>query len=917
MKKLKQENVISPAAQAAQTTTCDNDQIALTINQVTSENALRSVARICFSNSLYDGKGHPCTVKHMLEIMQNPLVHLICDALRTINNMNWCDNQTLETITSQSWAQKLIQQEEKRMNKGRAKSLPRLKCDTPELVFAGLKHALPLFMFHSQRFENDDRQATKAVPSKLYMLDLDDLETPVQVAKTAHLDDPAFCQSNRIAYVGITPSYHGLRVVAELADNQTIEQAQNNLARFIAKQVLSATSISVTEQDINQWCDGVQGDNSKPKHFDTSCTDLSRASLAVSEDHIIYLDKTLLQFSSQADADKAAQTAAIAARNYTQQPNTTYTSTTTPLTIGTTTSAYPDTYITDDGTPVQYADIAANLLKIKNKGRTPQPGERNSTIYRAAHDLRTICGDNPLWIYSIMPDLGLSQTELQQCVNNAFKRDFKPEKTKELCNAISMAKMLNNSTTTTLQNEEIEEVEEVQNLDPNKIPIPPLPEVLQLLTKYVPPVYRWAVIMSCLPQLGALLSLARFYDGQTEHALSFITFVFGPQSGQKGTMITPAINCIQKPIREEDDLIIEQQDKYRDDVELLKNSENQPVNPHVEPRIINTSAGDTAVIDALIAANGKAVVGYAAEIDDFMAGMKKGSWTIPKAALKNAFDRGMRGVTYKSHTKKQVPYFFNLTATGTENCLGEFFDKNDMQGGLCTRIIAVPFPYEEFQKKQYTKKYTNEDYERIIHLCRMYNQMEGGTYKCGWLDKWLNDWAESKRQIAQATRNYALNTLHHRASIIGWRAGYMAAIMAGIATLDGDPKPKLTKELKQKQKDVIAFAQAVAEYTLQGQLYYFGEQMQTASMAKIKPSCALNQYQSTTGLKAVLLRLDDEFTQNDVFAARLDMGYTQGDSRDITRMTKNGLAEKFTDENGETKFRKTAKAKSYISKNRT
>ena len=884
-----------------------NQQV--TTEVTTAENT--QVPRLCSSTSIASTKATPCSVEQMLELMSHPLTKQICDALATINNTQWCDNQTLTTITAQDWAKSLIQAAEKRDkdNKGLKPSDQKyVHYTSHEQVFRALKEGLPVLYFHSQKFENDRRSSANAIPNLMYMLDIDHVSNPREIANLAHLDNADFCKNNHIAYVGVTPSSHGLRVVGVRQNGKNIEQAQTDLAYFIAKQVLSATSITVTEQDIHTW---LYGNDDTQGHFDTHCTDLARASFAPSIDHIIYLDKTLLEFPSQEEADRA-DNQSVTNQNNTHTTYTTTTQTTPNLPTTTTTTqttSFPTTFITDNGNTIDYKVIAQKLCMVKANNRPIQEGVRNSILYKTALALRPVCGDNPQWISSILPTFGLSTEEVHDICQNARKYgsqklDFQLDLTK----AIAMAEMETPCTSPgtrtpsyadgLAQTEEAEELQ-AEDLDPNFLPLPPLPEPLATLSKYVPQKYRWPLVMACLPQIGALLSGIRFKIGQKTHALAFMTLIFGPQRSFKGTILDAPIAAIQTPIREEDERKNQLRDEYIEAKETHADGEGLPKNPHAEPRLVSMAAGESAILDALLDNEGKAVVGYTAEIDNLIAGLSKGSWCLPKSAFKDAFDLALRGTTYKSRTKKQVQFFYNLTATGTLNCLPSILDDNDVEGGLATRLILVKFPFTKYQPAPDIRDYTKEDYERIVHTCRQFNDLETGMYHCQCLHDWQKEWNEQKRLLAEKTDNEALYLHYIRASIIGMRAGYYAAKFYGIAQKEGEPVIRQTKEVKRLQKLTVQFAEAVAEYVLKSQLLLVGDRTaQISKKSSIATSYSAQNYAKQTGLKAVLAQLPDEFTATDVQRVRLSMGYTDGASRDRTRMLDRGLVEKVVDENG-------------------
>ena len=136
-----------------------------------------------------------------------------------------------------------------------------------------LKRRLPIIIPHARAFTNNKRVSADAIPSGLAMLDVDHVENPREwwnniissfSAKSASpLSDELVASSLRrhgIVLVAITASGHGIRIIGERLERESIEAAQLRMA----------TALNITE-------------------YDAVTKDLARASYVVPRDYILWI----------------------------------------------------------------------------------------------------------------------------------------------------------------------------------------------------------------------------------------------------------------------------------------------------------------------------------------------------------------------------------------------------------------------------------------------------------------------------------------------------------------------------------------------------------------------------------------------------------------------------------------------------
>ena len=146
--------------------------------------------RICIQDNILAGKPRPVLWSDIESVMRQPSVQDICDQIKLLDGK-----------------------------------------DPDEM--ARLKKHLPIITPHTCRFRGDGaRRSSNAVPSGLVMLDIDHIDAPRDFF--SRWIAPQLTAENKIYFVAITPSGHGLRVIAEREAGESIPAAQKRLATWFA-----------------------------------------------------------------------------------------------------------------------------------------------------------------------------------------------------------------------------------------------------------------------------------------------------------------------------------------------------------------------------------------------------------------------------------------------------------------------------------------------------------------------------------------------------------------------------------------------------------------------------------------------------------------------------------------------------------
>lgn len=257
------------------------------------------------------------------------------------------------------------------------------------------KAKLPFITPHAT-FSDGKRDEAHAVPSGLYMLDIDHMEgsprTFYEEAVKPRLGELA------VLLAHVTPSGEGLRLVAVLPVGFDIVRAQAWLAAELG---------------------GIA--------YDAKTKDLARASFVVPRDYVLHVDDRLFEptagsLSPRPQADPPAHAGQQAAP---------------PAHAGqqATEASYPSHYH-----GVAYTDIVAAL--VEQLGGAPEHGDRNNFIFILACHLRHICDDAPAWIKQLIPTFGEARPRAFATVDSACQRKQSGQMTEAVKRAINMAKSL-------------------------------------------------------------------------------------------------------------------------------------------------------------------------------------------------------------------------------------------------------------------------------------------------------------------------------------------------------------------------------------------------------------------------------------------------------------------------------------------
>ena len=769
------------------------------------------IPRICLQRDIRSSIAKPCSVTELVKAMKDPAVQRIADEIKILAT------EAAREVTGDGLQV--------------TGSLP---ADVRDEI-QKLKQGLPAITPHACSFEGNKRKSEGATASGLVMLDVDHVESPQlwwQEFVSNLTNSDQWFKDNQIYLIAITPSGHGLRIIAERHQGETLELGMNRLSKLFSFPT-----------------------------YDTCTKDLARLSYLMPWSYVLYIDTDGFVWDSEDEGQYWLT------KEYQLNLNTALEQLTSPDAAAheaelrecvDETREYPLEY---DGIP--YKDIIDELISLH--GGEPKIGERNNMYFTIANDIRYLCDFNPEHMLIVLPDFGLSQQERSSVVKSAVRRPRRNALPDMVTRALIAARQAH-------------EAENNGGLDmsqfrTDEMKMPKLPKVLQILCRNLPAAFRPALVIAALPVLGALATRVRFkyLDGQT-HSFSFLSCITAPAATGKSFIRQP-IDLLLTPINRQDAIERQKQEEYREALKRAKNSKNQPEDPHACPRNNGISISVAALLKLLYYSGGKHLIAIGEEIDTLAKSERAGAWSQKTDIYRLAFDNAIYGQQYISENSfsATVQVYYNLLITGTHGGMYRFF--NDVENGLVTRVAFATLPDMFATGIPKFAPYTDEEREEVIRIAERLDN-ESGDIECQRVSEALEQWQEEKRKMAEQTDSRAVDIVRRRAGVIGFRAGMLCYLM----------------NEKRSPKIAADFGLWVAEYVFRQQITFFGSQFEMCAKATDAKTDA-----SRGAVKNLLSLLPQRFSTSDLIGLRRRNGQSTDVHMVIVRWTKAGYIRKIAD----------------------
>lgn len=650
---------------------------------------------------------------------------------------------------------------------------------------ANAKKRLPAVMWQAS-FGGKRRSNANAIPSGLYMLDLDHLEGNTAEIVASHYAEMVKCG---VVLAHTTPSGHGLRYVAKMLKEQSF-------ATIAEYQRWLAARLGFDESQV-----------------DESTKDLARMSFVPPFNYIHYCDNAMFvdepEVTIKPEANrtpskrkprtKATQAASEASSAQGHENDAQVAKT-------------QDSYL---GIPLR--EIAQRLLENIFDYEIAE-GNRNTSLYTMARLFRYVCDFNPSVMAANMPSFGLEAAEVEQICQSSIdscRRSSMPPEVEQVVSELKAEREADGTdedATDLTQSVSLSLADYQQNL-------PPLPPLFREFLRICPADFKAVQLAAMLPVVGTLCTSVRgtYLDGE-EHSPSFITVVTAPQASGK-SFARKMYNKLTHRIQLQDEANRAIEEAYRQELKRAKNAKEQPEDPHACVRLLPPSVSIAKLLQRLDNAKQKHLLTFAEEIDTLTKSNKSGAWAQKSDLYRNAFDNAAYGQDYMSDASYStvVKVYYNLLILGTPRAVGRFF--NDVEDGLVSRVLFCEIPNQAGKRMPKFGAFNAATDMRIDRLVEALMGMEQ-AFDLGYLNRAIDAWLEAKRYDFLRTQNMALEIFRRRAAVIGFRAGLVAqACYLAESKIDDERHPsRYTNRIK-------AFALWVANYTLTALLARFGEKV--------------------------------------------------------------------------------------------
>ena len=605
-----------------------------------------------------------------------------------------------------------------------------------------LKSELPAVTWQAY-FPNGKRISREAIPSGLYMLDIDHIENPNQVyiekvaGRLRELD---------IVLVHVTISTKGLRIVA---------QCQPQFSSI---------------EDNQRWLASELG-----LDYDGVCKDWARASFLVPYTYFLYMEAGLFNPEVAAKFTLSNKEAEMSPETEVEQDGQTKisdpneTTTTRPL--------------QQEYKGINLQDIAMEWLRCN--GGMPEEGERNAKLYKLALRMRYITDFNPSTIAAAIPRCGLSKEEVLQLSKSACSG------TRSGDIPFDMQQII---TRLSAQDFDDEKIIDEKDFIIETEKTPPLPPIFREYSEIAPDDFKQAVVLCMLPLVGTLGSRLRavYLNGKPETP-SFMVSLEAPQASGK-SFIETLTNDILKPLILKDEEERQKERDFDEQIKIIKlqgskntKGEREQIKELMEHkpepiiRKIPATASITKLLMRLENAQGLHVFALAPEIDTVSKAFKRGFSNLSDL-LRCAFDNSEFGQDYASDTSfsGMVKIFYNTLYSGTPGAMRRFYTNSE--DGTMSRTLFVTLP-DQFGKKMPVWGKLDKKQQLVVDtsITRLYEiSIQGDDVQpehmmtMEFLNNTMAEWIEQQRQLSVKYEDRTRNVFYRRCAELGFRAGMLA-----------------------------------------------------------------------------------------------------------------------------------------------
>ena len=691
-------------------------------------------------------------------------------------------------------------------------TIDKIRASKDKNEIAELKKTLPVVTW--QAYFKGRRKSEEAVPSGLFMLDIDHVENPSKFYGEKIMGKE---EENHIVYAAVSPSGHGIRLVAEcLPGLDTIANNQKALSEQLDVEI------------------------------DEVCKDWARCSFLSDAGSTLYLNWSLFEREPKVLLKVTGDQCSVTSDQGGQGTGTGRVSQQEPV---------PGPVDQREGLfggaeeyqGLKYGDIAKEWLRMN--GGEPVEGERNTKLYKLATRMRYICDFNQATLLRVMPRYGLSEDEMKVLIHSACSSMRSVSMPKDLSDTLDMLHR-GSVEVIDMDEEDVAKATEVLN-------VPPLPPVFKEWYEVAPEDFKIPVTLCQLPILGTLGSRlrAKYLDGEI-HSPSFQVSLEAPQASGK-SFVRKLVDYELASLKEHDEQEREKEREYDKKIKEINLTKTKVTaknkeeiigqRPQTIIRYVPATMSITKMLMRMQSAQGLHLIAFSEEIDTVYKAYKR-QFSCLSDALRNSFDNSEYGQDYASENSfsGMVKLYYNTLYCGTPNAMRRFYP--DLEDGLVSRVLFVTLA-DQFGKKMpvwgeldaKAKQSVDVALERLSEVSLSGEEVQPEhEMDMDFVNKALQEWLDMQQAIAVKMNDRTRDIFCRRSAVVGFRAAMLAFYLWD---------ERRTRTIK---KNVSAFAVWVANCMLNQHLLRF----------------KVNDVSSNTFLAQTAYdQLKDEFTMDELSVA--------------------------------------------------
>ncbi len=436
-------------------------------------------------------------------------------------------------------------------------------------------------------------------------------------------------------------------------------------------------------------------------------------------------------------------------------------------------------------------------------------------------------------------------------------------------------------------------VETEENKEEGIFPIglPPLPYPLNIILPKIPAHCRQAMVAAATVPYGTLATGIRMkyrLDAKPT-AFNFGAIVIGLPASGKSFYKYP-FETILAPLINQDAIAAKEHQDWAMACRMAKNKQQQPTPPQSVQR--RTAVDITSPCFAYKCTQSqtlgnKHLYMLNDEIRNVITQQKDKKFI--KTVLVHAFDNGewsQERVSAEAVTA-QADIYLNYLFAGTPDVVEELIDTNEIADGLASRIIPILIPSTDTPPEW--GEFSQEEKDKIYASSARLMTQEGRIY-CPWVDNAIKEWLEKRGERSFAKLKYGVSFLR-RTAITAWKAGYLWAVMEGIAK-DTDDAASTGSD---KEAANVEYTLWMADYILANQEMMFREKVKW-----LESRTGAYSIPSTSIVKRIYKELPQIFTKEEVKSLQLKYN----SHRDTTKVLSDWRRKKEITDLSEGKYQK-------------